>query len=143
MNAKLLRTAKNIDVAVRFLGEKIDELDEVLEKLDGNCEMKDEVVELDRLTSDFNELYELFYNLSQELNEAKDKFDIENVFKRLSISLCLLQDTSNNLEDLTKIIELYCNEKAENLNEISFKIYSLYEFMNLQLEVLERIISNQ
>ncbi len=70
MNAKLLRTAKNIDVAVRFLGEKIDVLEELLEKLDGNCEMKDEVVELDRLTSDFNELYELLNNLSEELNEA-------------------------------------------------------------------------
>ena len=70
MNAKLLRTAKNIDVAVRFLGEKIDVLEELLEKLDGNCEMKDEVIELDRLTSDFNELYELLNNLSEELNEA-------------------------------------------------------------------------
>ena len=69
MKEKLLRTAKNIDVAVRFLGDRIDVLDELLKKFDGNCEMKEEVIELDRLTSDFNELYELLNNLSKELNE--------------------------------------------------------------------------
>ena len=68
MNEKILRTAKNIDVAVRFFGEKVDALDEILKRLDSNCE-KEEIIELDRLTSDFQELYELLNNLSEELNE--------------------------------------------------------------------------
>ena len=37
MNAKLLRTAKNLDVAVRFLGEKIDLFDEIITKVEKDC----------------------------------------------------------------------------------------------------------
>jgi len=73
MKEKLLRTAKNISVAVRFLGEKTNRLEELLKKFDKNCNMEDEVIELDRLTSDFNELYELLYNLSEELNEISEE----------------------------------------------------------------------
>jgi hypothetical protein len=69
MNEKILRTAKNIDVAVRFLGDRIDVLDEVLQKLN-QCELIDEVIELDRIKEDFNALWELFNNLSTELNET-------------------------------------------------------------------------
>jgi len=73
MREKLSRTSKNISVAIRFLGEKIDKLEELLKKFDKNCNMEDEVIELDRLTSDFNELYELLYNLSEELNEISEE----------------------------------------------------------------------
>ena len=69
MNEKILRTAKNIDVAVRFLGDRIDVLDEVLQKLN-QCELIDEVIELDKIKEDFNALWELFNNLSLELDEA-------------------------------------------------------------------------
>ena len=69
MNEKILRTAKNIDVAVRFLGDRIDVLNEVLQKLN-QCELIDEVIELDRIKEDFNALWELFNNLSLELDEA-------------------------------------------------------------------------
>ena len=65
---KLLRTAKNIDVAIRFLGEKVDLLEEILSQVETNC--NDEIViKLDELNSDFHELYELINNLSDELNE--------------------------------------------------------------------------
>ena len=78
MREKLSRTSKNISVAIRFLGEKIDKLEELLKKFDKNCNMEDEVIELDRLTSDFNELYELLYNLSEELNEISEENLKEN-----------------------------------------------------------------
>jgi len=73
MREKLSRTSKNISVAIRFLGEKTNRLEELLKKFDKNCNMEDEVIELDRLTSDFNELYELLYNLSEELNEISEE----------------------------------------------------------------------
>jgi hypothetical protein len=69
MNEKILRTAQNIDVAVRFLGDRIDVLDEVLQKLN-QCELIDEVIELDQIKEDFNALWELLDNLSIELDEA-------------------------------------------------------------------------
>jgi len=73
MREKLSRTSKNISVAIRFLGEKTNRLEELLKKFDKNCNMEDEVIELDRLTNDFNELYELLYNLSEELNEISEE----------------------------------------------------------------------
>jgi len=63
------RTAKNIDVAIRFLSEKTDKLSELLKVFDEKCEMKDEVIAFDEVVSDINELYELLNNLSEELKE--------------------------------------------------------------------------
>jgi len=63
------RTAKNIDIALRFLGEKTDRLSELLKAFDEKCEMKDEVIAFDEVVNDINELYELLNNLSEELKE--------------------------------------------------------------------------
>ena len=75
MNVKALRTAKNIDVAIRFLGEavkilgkKVDLLEEILSEVEKNCN-GEVVVKLDEVTYDLHELYELINNLSEELNE--------------------------------------------------------------------------
>ncbi len=72
MNVKLLRTAKNLDVAVRFLGEKIDLLDEIVSKAEKDCN-KDAVIKLDELNEDLKEIYELINNLTEELNENLKK----------------------------------------------------------------------
>ena len=72
MNVKLLRTAKNLDVAVRFLGEKIDLLDEIVSKVEKDCN-KDAVIKLDELNEDLKEIYELINNLTEELNENLEK----------------------------------------------------------------------
>ena len=75
---RLLRTSTNISVAVRFLGDRIDELEKVLKKFDENCEMKDEVIRLDEIHSDLDKLYELFYNLSSDLNDLTKGVKDEN-----------------------------------------------------------------
>ena len=72
MNVKLLRTAKNLDVAVRFLGEKIDLFDEIVAKVEKDCN-EEVVIKLDEVNEDFKELYELINNLVEELNENLDK----------------------------------------------------------------------
>jgi ABC-type transporter Mla subunit MlaD len=71
---RLLRVAKNIDVAVRFFGEKTDALDELLNKFDNRTDtaLSNEIADLDTLSSDLNELYELLNNLSNELKEVTD-----------------------------------------------------------------------
>jgi hypothetical protein len=71
---RLLRVAKNIDVAVRFFGEKTDTLDKLIDALDvkSNETISNEVADLDTLSKDFNELYELLNNLSEELKEVMD-----------------------------------------------------------------------
>jgi len=63
------RTAQNIDLSLRFLGEKADRLNELLDKFDEKCEMTDEVIALDEVVSDIDELYKLLNNLSEELKE--------------------------------------------------------------------------
>jgi hypothetical protein len=74
---RLLRVAKNIDVAVRFFGEKTNVLDELLNKFDNRTDnnlsnLSNEIADLDTLSSDLNELYELLNNLSEELKEVVD-----------------------------------------------------------------------
>ena len=63
------RTAQNIDLSLRFLGEKADMLNELLNKFDEKCEMTDEVIALDEIVSDLDNIYELLNNLSEELKE--------------------------------------------------------------------------
>ena len=72
MNVKLLRIAKNLDVAIRFLGEKIDSFDEIVAKVEKDCN-ENAVIKLDELSEDFKELYELINNLVEELNENLDE----------------------------------------------------------------------
>ena len=144
MKEKLLRTAKNISVAVRFLGEKIDGLEEFLEELESNSVTKEGIIELDRLVSDFNELYELFYNLSSDLNKENDEYKQTKLLKQLSIALSILEDKSESLCVLTEIMtEHFLNEAdIETLSKLTSQIHSLYELISMQLEDLDEILSN-
>jgi len=72
MNEKIYqidRTARNIDLALGFLAEKTDRLNELLKVFSEKCELKDEVIALDEVTGGISEVYELLNNLSEELKE--------------------------------------------------------------------------
>jgi len=72
MNEKIYqidRTARNIDLALGFLAEKTDRLNELLKVFSEKCELKDEVIALDEVTGGISEVYELLNNLSVELKE--------------------------------------------------------------------------
>ena len=72
MNEKIYqidRTARNIDLALGFLAEKTDRLNELLKVFSEKCELKDEVIALDEVTGGISKVYELLNNLSEELKE--------------------------------------------------------------------------
>ncbi|WP_456488906.1 hypothetical protein [Caminibacter pacificus] len=66
---KIDRTAQNIDIALGFLAEKTDRLNDLLKVFSEKCELKDEVIALDEVTGGISEVYELLNNLSEELKE--------------------------------------------------------------------------
>jgi len=72
MNEKIYqidRTARNIDLALGFLAEKTDRLNELLKVFSEKCELKDGIIALDEVTGGISEVYELLNNLSEELKE--------------------------------------------------------------------------